>query len=68
MPPKSNQEKKRHYFELFRKVYPLPDGEVRHRDKPDISAQDQEIRIKKIDTEEIKSNIYEKIIVYKPRF
>jgi hypothetical protein len=33
---KSNQEIERHYFELFRKVYPLPDGELRYGDKPDI--------------------------------
>lgn len=31
-----NQKIERHYFELFRKVYPLPDGEVRYGDKPDI--------------------------------
>jgi len=32
----SNQRIERHYFELFRKVYPLPDGEVKYGDKPDV--------------------------------
>jgi hypothetical protein len=36
MPPKSNQEIERHYFELFRRIYPLPDGQVQHGDKPDV--------------------------------
>jgi hypothetical protein len=36
MAVKSNQEIERHYFELFRKVYPLPEGEIRYGDKPDI--------------------------------
>jgi hypothetical protein len=35
MPPKSNQEIERHYFELFRRIYPLPDGQVKHGDRPD---------------------------------
>jgi hypothetical protein len=33
---KSNRQKECYYFELFRKVYPLPDGELKYGDKPDI--------------------------------
>ncbi len=33
----SNPEIERHYFEMFRKVFPLPDGIVNYRDKPDIT-------------------------------
>jgi hypothetical protein len=36
MAAKSNQEIERHYFELFRRIYPLPNGQVIYRDKPDI--------------------------------
>ena len=32
----SNQKIERHYFELFRKFYQLPDGEVKYGDKPDV--------------------------------
>ena len=35
MAAKSNQENERHYFELFRRIYPLP-GQVKYGDKPDI--------------------------------
>lgn len=31
-----NQRSERAYFELFAKLYPLPDGEVSYADKPDI--------------------------------
>ena len=30
------QEREQYYFEMFRKVYPLPAGTVCHRDKPDV--------------------------------
>jgi hypothetical protein len=36
MTPKSNQTIERHYFELFRRVYPLPEGQVKYEDRPDI--------------------------------
>ena len=36
MTRKSNQEIERYYFDLFRRVYPLPEGEVKHGDKPDV--------------------------------
>jgi hypothetical protein len=36
MTPKSNQTIERHYFELFRRVYPLPEGQVKYGDRPDI--------------------------------
>ncbi len=32
----SNQKIERHYFELFRKIYQLPDGEIKFGDKPDV--------------------------------
>ncbi len=32
----SKQDIERHYFEMFRKVYPLPEGAVVHGDKPDV--------------------------------
>jgi hypothetical protein len=32
----SNDEIQRHYFEQFRKVWPLPDGSVKYGDKPDV--------------------------------
>jgi hypothetical protein len=39
MPPKSNQEIEHHYFELFRRIYALPDGQVKHGDRPDIIVE-----------------------------
>jgi hypothetical protein len=36
MAPKLNQRIERHYFELFRKIYPLPKGKVKYGDKPDV--------------------------------
>jgi hypothetical protein len=30
------QEIERHYFEMFRKVYPLPSGTINYGDKPDV--------------------------------
>jgi hypothetical protein len=33
---KSNQKIERHYFELFRRIYPLPIGQVKYGDKPDV--------------------------------
>ncbi len=36
MAQKSNQDIERHYFELFRKVYILPNGQVTYGDKPDV--------------------------------
>ncbi|MGO9273759.1 MAG: hypothetical protein ACLQOO_26560 [Terriglobia bacterium] len=34
---KEQQEtEERHYFEMFRKVYPLPPGTIEHGDKPDV--------------------------------
>lgn len=36
MAPKSNQDIERHYFELFRKLYSLPNGQVIYGDKPDV--------------------------------
>ncbi len=36
MPQNSNQKIERHYFELFRRIYPLPDGQVKYGDKPDV--------------------------------
>ena len=32
---RSNQEIERHYFNMFRTDYPLPDGMIDHGDKPD---------------------------------
>ena len=32
----SNDKIERHYFEKFRLIYPLPDGAVEYRDKPDV--------------------------------
>jgi hypothetical protein len=36
MAAKSNQRIERHYFELFRKIYRLPNGQVKYGDKPDV--------------------------------
>lgn len=36
MAVKSNQEIERYYFELFRRIYPLPKGEVKYGDQPDV--------------------------------
>src|SRR6266568_4088859 len=36
-PRLSQQDKERHYFELFRKSYTLPAGEVEYGDKPDVT-------------------------------
>ena len=36
MTRKSNQEIERYYFDLFRRVYRLPKGEVKYGDKPDV--------------------------------
>jgi hypothetical protein len=36
MAAKSNQEIERHYFELFRRIYPLPSGQLKYGDKPDV--------------------------------
>lgn len=36
MSRKTNEKIERYYFEQFRKVYRLPDGMVKHGDKPDI--------------------------------
>lgn len=33
----SQQEKERHYFELFRRSYTLPGGDVHYGDKPDVT-------------------------------
>lgn len=35
-PRLSQQDEERHYFELFRKTYTLPAGEVEYGDKPDV--------------------------------
>ncbi len=32
----SNQEIERHYFEQFRTHYPIPEGEIKYTDKPDV--------------------------------
>lgn len=37
----SNQQKEHYYFELFRKVYPIPEGEVIYGDKPDVMIKGQ---------------------------
>lgn len=37
----SNQEIERYYFEGFRGAYALPDGEVKHGDKPDVIIEGQ---------------------------
>lgn len=37
-PRLSQQDKERHYFELFRKSYTLPAGEVEYGDKPDVTV------------------------------
>jgi hypothetical protein len=42
---KSNQEIEHHYFELFRRIYPLPDGEVTYEDKPDIIIGERRLGI-----------------------
>lgn len=36
MNKKSNQDIERHYFEMFRKDYPLPLGNIIYQDKPDV--------------------------------
>jgi hypothetical protein len=36
-PRLSQQDKERHYFELFRKTYTLPEGRVDYGDKPDVT-------------------------------
>ena len=36
MPRKSNRDKERHYFEMFRRRHPLPPGIVEYCDKPDV--------------------------------
>ena len=36
MTRKSNQEIERYYFDLFRRIYRLPKGEVKYGDKPDV--------------------------------
>lgn len=35
----SNQDIEKHYFEIFRKNYTLPDGNIIYRDKPDVILQ-----------------------------
>jgi hypothetical protein len=42
MTAKSNKEIERHYFELFRKIYTLPQGQVKYGDKPDVIVEGQE--------------------------
>ncbi|MGH8562646.1 MAG: hypothetical protein ACREXW_00620 [Gammaproteobacteria bacterium] len=37
----SNQEIERYYFERFRGAYALPEGEVKHGDKPDVIIEGQ---------------------------
>lgn len=39
MTPKSNQTIEHHYFELFRRVYPLPEGQIKYGDRPDIIVE-----------------------------
>jgi hypothetical protein len=39
MPRRSNQEIERHYFELFRRIYPLPNGQVKYGNKPDVIVE-----------------------------
>lgn len=39
----SNQNIEKHYFEMFRQVYPLPSGAVTHGDKPDIIIEGQKL-------------------------
>jgi hypothetical protein len=34
--PKGQQQIERHYFELFRRAYPLPSGTITYGDKPDV--------------------------------
>ena len=34
---RTNSDIERHYFERFRKAYPLPEGTVAYGDKPDIT-------------------------------
>lgn len=41
MAVKSNQKIERHYFELFRRIYPLPNGQVHYGDKPDVIINGQ---------------------------
>jgi hypothetical protein len=36
MPSTSNQRIERHYFELFRRIFQLPNGQVKYGDKPDV--------------------------------
>ncbi len=36
----SNQKIEKHYFEQFRRVYPLPVGNVKYSDRPDVIIED----------------------------
>ena len=36
MAQKSNKEIEQYYFEMFRRVYPLPNGRIEYGDKPDV--------------------------------
>jgi hypothetical protein len=42
-PPPTQQEIEQHYFELFRKAYPLPAGTVGYGDKPDVIITGQRV-------------------------
>jgi hypothetical protein len=41
MTRRSNQEIERYYFDLFRRVYPLPEGQIKYGDKPDVIIEGQ---------------------------
>jgi hypothetical protein len=41
MTRRSNQEIERYYFDLFRSVYPLPEGQIKYGDKPDVIIEGQ---------------------------
>ena len=41
----TQQEMEKYYFEMFRKVYPLPAGTVLYRDKPDVIIGENKLGI-----------------------
>jgi len=41
-PRPNNQEIERHYFEMFRTAFPLPEGPVKYGDKPDVTISSSE--------------------------
>jgi len=40
--PTRQQINERHYFEMFRRAYPLPAGAIRYDDKPDVILEGEQ--------------------------